>query len=108
MIAERLPASSRLFSVAFQEAMTALHQPIRAVIHRTTCDNETRPLLRTMLTNYAAAALVMPYSRFPTAAEEARYDMCLLQPRFSASFEQVAHRLTTLSRSGEKGVPFFF
>ena len=107
MIAERLPAPSRLFAAAFQMAMTSLHQPISTIIDRTSCDNETRPLLRTMLTNYAAAALVMPYGRFLTAAEETRYDMDLLQARFGVSYEQAAHRLTTLSRSGEKGVPFF-
>ena len=107
MIAERLPASGRLFALAFQTAMTAIHQPINSIIDRATCDNETRPLLRTMLTNYAAAALVMPYSRFLAAAEETRYDIELLQARFGVSYEQAAHRLTTLARVGERGVPFF-
>ena len=60
-----------------------------------------------MLTNYAAAAIVMPYGRFLAAAEESRYDMDLLLRRFGASYEQAAHRLTTLSRTGERGVPFF-
>jgi predicted transcriptional regulator/DNA-binding XRE family transcriptional regulator len=31
----------------------------------------------------------------------------LLRARFGASFEQVAHRLTTLARPGAKGIPFF-
>jgi predicted transcriptional regulator/transcriptional regulator with XRE-family HTH domain len=107
MIAERLPASSRLFAIAFQMAMTALHHPISAIIEQSHCDDETRPLLRTLLTNYTAAALLMPYSRFVKAAEETRYDMDLLQARFGVSFEQAAQRLTTLSRNGEKAVPFF-
>ena len=31
----------------------------------------------------------------------------LLQRRFGAGFEQVAHRLTTLQRVGARGLPFF-
>jgi predicted transcriptional regulator len=34
------------------------------------------------------------------------YDLELLQARFGAGFEQVAHRLTTLQRPGMRGVPF--
>jgi len=107
MIAERLPASSRLFAIAFQMAMTALSSTISTIIDQSSCDDETRPLLRTLLTNYAAAALLMPYARFLAVAEEARYDMDILQARFGVSFEQAALRLTALSRHGEKAVPFF-
>lgn len=107
MIAERLQASSRLFAIAFQTAMSALHQATASIIEASGCDDEARPLLRTMLTNYAAAALLMPYGRFVAAAEETRYEIGLLQARFGVSFEQVAHRMTTLSRNGEKAVPFF-
>jgi len=32
----------------------------------------------------------------------------LLAARFGVSFEQAAHRLTTLQRAGSEGVPFFF
>src|SRR5690606_33738585 len=70
-------------------------------------DAETRDLLRTALVNYGAAALVMPYERFRTAAEACRYDLRLLEARFGTSFEQVAHRLTSLGRSGARGIPFF-
>jgi XRE family transcriptional regulator, fatty acid utilization regulator len=107
MISDRLPASGRLFAAAFQISMMEMEKPIADIIERSAPDGETRPLLRTMLTNYAAAALIMPYARFLSAAEESRYDMDLLQRRFGASYEQTAHRLTTLARSGERGVPFF-
>ena len=50
----------------------------------------------------------MPYARFHEAATQVRYDIEILRRRFDASFEQVCHRLTTLHRSGAKGVPFFF
>src|SRR5690606_21176325 len=39
---------------------------------------------------------------------ELSYDVEALGRRFGASFEQVAHRLTTLRRPGAEGVPFFF
>ena len=59
------------------------------------------------LTNYFAAALMMPYARFLRACEGTGYDIELLQRRFGAGFEQVAHRLTTLQRVGARGLPFF-
>mgnify|MGYP006274240459 CR=1 FL=1 len=64
-------------------------------------------LYRASLANYAAAALLMPYSPFFDAAEKTRYDIDALRRRFNVSFEQVCHRLTTLNRPGERGVAFF-
>jgi len=49
----------------------------------------------------------MPYDRFLRACEATGYDIMLLQRRFGAGFEQVAHRLTTLQRVGQRGLPFF-
>ncbi len=59
------------------------------------------------LRNYFAGALVLPYQTFLSAAKELRHDLELLASRFSASLEQVAHRLSTLQRSGQRGVPVF-
>ncbi|MCR4376625.1 MAG: short-chain fatty acyl-CoA regulator family protein [Rhodospirillales bacterium] len=70
--------------------------------------NEARGLLRYVLANYLAGALMMPYGPFLESAQETRYDIELLRRRFGASFEQVCHRLTTLQRSGARGVSFFF
>jgi predicted transcriptional regulator len=42
------------------------------------------------------------------AAQEVRHDLDLLSARFGASLEQVCHRLSTLQRPGQKGVPIFF
>lgn len=69
---------------------------------------ETRQLLRIMLANYFAGAVVMPYDDFLESAREGRHDLDLLRRRFGANFEQVCHRLTTLQRSGARGIPFFF
>ena len=49
----------------------------------------------------------MPYSDFLMAAET-RHDLEALGNRFTANFEQVCHRLTTLTRPNERGIPFFF
>ncbi|MET7640006.1 short-chain fatty acyl-CoA regulator family protein [Streptomyces sp. NPDC005438] len=65
-------------------------------------------LARIGLANYFAGALLMPYTAFHTAAEEARYDVELLSARFGVGFETICHRLSTLQRTGRRGVPFSF
>ena len=69
---------------------------------------DSRALARVALANYFAGAVLMPYARFAKAARELRYDVDLLCHRFGASFEQVCHRLTTLRRPGDEGIPFHF
>ena len=49
----------------------------------------------------------MPYGRFLRACDQTGYDFTVLQRRFGVSFEQLAHRLTTLQRVGQRGLPFF-
>ncbi|MFQ6141873.1 short-chain fatty acyl-CoA regulator family protein [Streptomyces seoulensis] len=65
-------------------------------------------LARIGLANYFAGALLMPYTAFHTVAEEVRYDIELLSARFGVGFETVCHRLSTLQRTGRRGVPFSF
>ena len=60
------------------------------------------------LANYFAAAFLMPYAPFLHAAESTAYDIDRISTRFAVSFEQACHRLTTLQRPGQHGVPFFF
>ncbi|MDQ3140377.1 MAG: short-chain fatty acyl-CoA regulator family protein [Pseudomonadota bacterium] len=108
MIAERLPMASRSFAIAYQLALVALEEPLEAAIGQAAPPtDQVRALLRTALANYAAAAILMPYQRFHEAAEASRYDMNLLQTRFGVSWEQLAHRLTSLGRQGARGIPFF-
>ncbi|MBQ2261139.1 MAG: DUF2083 domain-containing protein [Loktanella sp.] len=70
--------------------------------------DEARSIAKVGLANYFAGAVLMPYRAFLQAAQETRHDLELLAARFGASLEQVAHRLSTLQRPGEKGIPFFF
>ncbi len=63
---------------------------------------------RVELTNYFAAAVLMPYAPFLEEARVSKYDFDHLATRFGVSFEQACHRATTLQRRGAQGVPLFF
>ncbi len=108
MLSETLGASSRAFSVVYQLALAEGGDLLNALVEAAAPpDLPARRLLKVSLTNYLAAAIIMPYGPFQEAAEQSEYDVALLKARFGASFEQVCHRLTTLSRPGARGVPFF-
>ena len=108
MLHERLPASGRLFALAYQLCAQEMADGIAAQVARAAPpDEDSRRLAMIAITNHAAAALIMPYDRFHKAAEQSRYDLMLLRARFGVSMEQLAHRLTSLNRTGARGVPFF-
>ncbi|MFD9353177.1 short-chain fatty acyl-CoA regulator family protein [Streptomyces sp. NPDC060031] len=65
-------------------------------------------LARIGIANYFAAALILPYRAFHTAAEEFRYDIERLTDHFGLGHETVCHRLSTLQRPRLRGVPFSF
>lgn len=106
---ERLDKASAAFQLALQVAYLDLSPAIDAALAEARLDgaNSAR-LAQRALANYAAGALMMPYRAFVKAAEARRYDVEALSRQFGASFEQVAHRLTTLQKPGMEGVPFFF
>jgi predicted transcriptional regulator/transcriptional regulator with XRE-family HTH domain len=109
LIDDTLDMPTRKFQLAVHVAWTALREPINAIAREADLpDRSTVALVRRNLAAYAAGALVMPYDRFARAAEVRGYDIAALGGMFGASFEQVAHRLTTLGRQGQEGVPFFF
>jgi len=109
LLADTLSAESRTFHLALHIAYTAMRAEIAALVRGESFASTTAAnLVRRALAGYAAAALVMPYARFARAVEERAYDLEALGRLFGASFEQVAHRLTTLQRPGMERVPFFF
>lgn len=69
---------------------------------------DAKRIARRALANYAAAALLMPYKAMLREAVAAKYDIERLGRTFGTSFEQVAHRLTTLNKPGAEGISFFF
>ncbi|MCX4986134.1 short-chain fatty acyl-CoA regulator family protein [Streptomyces sp. NBC_00572] len=65
-------------------------------------------LARIGIASYFAAALILPYGAFHTAAEAFRYDIERLTDHFGLGYETVCHRLSTLQRPRLRGVPFSF
>lgn len=109
LLADTLDGPGRTWQVALHIAWTALRGEIAALVRSHEFASRTaETLVRRALAAYGAAALVMPYGRFATAVEERGYDIEALANLFGASFEQAAHRLTTLNRPGAERVPFFF
>jgi XRE family transcriptional regulator, fatty acid utilization regulator len=108
MISELIEPSGRAFQLAYQLCLLEAAPQIEAVAADVPlAGTQAQRFLRITLANYFAAALMMPYHKFLAAAEELAYDVEALGMRFAASFEQVAHRLTTLARPSARGVPFF-
>ncbi|MFJ5879956.1 short-chain fatty acyl-CoA regulator family protein [Kitasatospora cineracea] len=106
-----LADGQRAFQLATQLALLE-HRPLLDALVAAAEPDLTSPqaadLARIGLANYFAGALLMPYAAFHTAAEDLRYDVELLQARFGVGFETVCHRLSTLQRTGRRGVPFSF
>ena len=108
LLSEMLGESGRVFQLAHQIAVLEHGELLDELSEDSKLANpESRRLARVNLANYFAAAVMMPYERFLAATESVRYDIEILARRFSASFEQVCHRMTTLQRKGARGVPFF-
>jgi predicted transcriptional regulator/transcriptional regulator with XRE-family HTH domain len=102
-------SASQRFQLALQLAYLELREDIDAAMgHGAFATESGQRLTHRALASYAAAAVLMPYSAFARAAETRRYDVEALARQFGASFEQTAHRLTTLQKPGDERVPFFF
>lgn len=108
LLSEVLPPQARAFHLASQIAQLALPDAMTQLARAGGLTAEpAQRLARLNLAAYFAAAVLMPYDRFAAAARTCRHDLDLLAARFGTSIEQVSHRLTTLQRPGNKGVPFF-
>ncbi|MGJ4945302.1 helix-turn-helix domain-containing protein [Bradyrhizobium sp. HKCCYLS1011] len=108
LISELIDAPGRTFQLAFQLGMAECAQPLQTIVARAgNLDDTARRLYRITLANYFAAAVMMPYPAFLAAAEALSYDINVLAQRFQTGFEQICHRLTTLSRPNARGIPFF-
>lgn len=108
-LARRLRPGQRAFQIATTLALLLYGTELDGVLAETpSLTGESRTLARIGLANYFAGALVLPYGRFLRSAEELHYDIDLLGLRFEVGFETICHRLSTLQRQGQRGVPFFF
>jgi predicted transcriptional regulator/transcriptional regulator with XRE-family HTH domain len=104
-----LSEPSQRFQVASHLASLQFATEIEALIAATPeLSSTAERLLRHALISYAAAAALMPYAVFRDLTRDKRHNINLLCEEFKASAEQVCHRLSTLQRPGQRGVPFFF
>lgn len=103
------PAPSIRFQMAHHLAVTALGDAIGEIAEAAQLRSDVAgKLLSIGLANYAAGALLMPYGHFRRSAREFRHDVDRLTLFYQTSFEQTCHRLSTMQREGERGLPIFF
>jgi predicted transcriptional regulator/DNA-binding XRE family transcriptional regulator len=109
VISSRTAPPTQRFQILHQLALVTQNDLLEATLDLARFQSETaRQIAKAGLANYFAGAALMPYRAFHAAAQEVRHDLERLADRFGASIEQVAHRLSTLQRPGQKGIPFFF
>ncbi|MEU5915224.1 short-chain fatty acyl-CoA regulator family protein [Streptomyces sp. NPDC047141] len=108
-LSARLRPGQRAFRLATQLALLEYGDGLdRQAAEDFPPDGPAHRLARIGIANYFAAALILPYEAFHTAAEEFRYDIERLTDRFGLGYETVCHRLSTLQRPRLRGVPFSF
>ncbi|MFC3680186.1 short-chain fatty acyl-CoA regulator family protein [Bacterioplanoides pacificum] len=107
--AEQLPVRQQIFQMASHIALVQYQDVLDDICRQAAlAGDQANELLRIGLANYFAGALLMPYRAFLQAAEHSRYDIEYLEHAFQVSSEQVCHRLSTLQRRDQQGVPFYF
>ena len=109
LLSEALDHPNRVFQLAYVAGLLACADLVSLRTARAALDDDdARARLAVELTNYFAAALLMPYDAVHELAELTRYDIDRIAAAFCVTYEQACHRLTTLQRDGRRGVPFFF
>lgn len=109
LLDDALDGASAQFQLALQIAYLEMRKSFDALLKEGQFSGDSgRRLARRALASYGAAAIVMPYGAFAKAVEARAYDVEALSRQFGTSFEQTAHRLTTLQKPGQERVPFFF
>ncbi|MFC9128285.1 short-chain fatty acyl-CoA regulator family protein [Streptomyces sp. NPDC057099] len=108
-LSARLRPGQRAFRMAIQLALLEYGDELgRQAAEDFPAASPPHALARIGIANYFAAALILPYTAFHTAAEEFRYDIERLTDRYGLGYETVCHRLSTLQRPRLRGVPFSF
>lgn len=103
------PRSSQSFQLAHQIAQIEHETDIAKIVAAANFkSHDAEAICKIGLANYFAGATILPYNDFQNFSRQARYDLQIIAHHFGASLEQVAHRLSTMQRAGEKGIPFFF
>ena len=109
LLDDTLSRPTERFQIALQIAYQECRADINVMVREAGLTSPTTAnLVRRALAGYVAAAILMPYDAFARAVEERAYDIEAVGRLFGTSFEQTAHRFTTLHKSGAERVPFFF
>ncbi len=108
-LSTRAAPETQTFQLLLQVALTQQDALLEATLDLARFHSPAaRDIAKIGLANYFAGAALLPYADFHAKAQECRHDLEILAGHFGASIEQVAHRLSTLQRTGTKGIPFFF
>jgi predicted transcriptional regulator/DNA-binding XRE family transcriptional regulator len=108
-LSDQLPPRTRNFQLAHQVGLLTQGTVFERILKDANISAaDSASLGRIALANSFAASVLMPYDAFLAAAKAERYDIELLGHQFRCSFEQIAHRMTTLRRPGAEGVRFHF
>ncbi len=109
LLSEGLDYTNKIFQMVHSIALIEHSDTLNDLITKGGIeDSEEIGRCRVELANYFAAAVMMPYDAFLKEAEQSAYDFEHLATKFSVSFEQACHRITTMQKPGHKGIPFFF
>jgi predicted transcriptional regulator len=108
-ISNRISSETARFQILLQLALIVQEKLLEATLDLARFQSpEARAIAKIGLANYFAGAALMPYKEFLETARTERHDLERLSSHFGVSIEQVAHRLSTLQRPGNNGIPFFF
>jgi len=108
-LSESLTHALYRFQLGHQLALLVRSEVLDALAESADFRNpESKALCRMVLANYISAAMIMPYEPFLEACRAERYDIDLLANHFGATFESICHRMASLQRPGNEGVPFHF
>ena len=108
-ISNRISSKTARFQILLQLALISQEKLLEATLDLARFQSpEARAIAKIGLANYFAGAALMPYKEFLETARTERHDLERLSSHFGVSIEQVAHRLSTLQRPGNNGIPFFF
>jgi predicted transcriptional regulator len=108
-LSEALDHPNRVFQLAHVLGLVEIPDVLDSLTLSSGIGSEAgKARCRVELSNYFAAALLLPYGEVLELAQATAYDVDRIGAAYGVSFEQVCHRLTTLQRDGARGVPFFF
>ncbi|QBJ95783.1 XRE family transcriptional regulator [Rhodococcus sp. ABRD24] len=108
-ISPHLSGGQQVFKFATELAYLECADLLRKLVDEGNfTSDEARSLAMLGLANYFAAATVLPYGQFHEIAEDFRYDIERLSAFYAISYETICHRLSTLQRPKQRGVPWSF